>query len=114
MPLSPNAEINRTMLTRLANALAKCGRAMVRRRPRLFRETCESGHGVDLQPCLVRAMKRVDDRPLASTRKEENLKGSDFSRTQSQLMETMLRSMILASGWSVDGSGSRDGLKPER
>ncbi len=102
------------MLPRLANALANCGRGIVSLRRRLFRKTRESEQVVVAQDCVVRATKRVDDRPFAPTGKPESLNGSEFILTQSQIMQTMLKAMILASGWSVDGSARQNGLKPKR
>ena len=102
------------MLPRLAIALANCGSAIVSLRHRLFRKTRESEHGVVEQDCLARATKQVDDRPFAPTREQENLDCPEFIQTQSQLMTTMLQSMMLASGWNVDGSTRRNGSKPKR
>ena len=86
------------MLPQLANASANCGREQA----------------VVAQHCFVRATKRVDGRPFTPTGKQESLNDSEFIRTQSQLMQTMLKAMILASGWSVDGSARPNGLKPTR
>ena len=86
---------------------------MVNLRHRLFRKTRESEQAVVAQDCFVRATIRVDDRPFTPTGKQESLNYSEFTRTQSQLMQTMLKAMILASGWSVDGSARPNGLKPK-
>ena len=102
------------MLPRLANALTNSGRAIVSLRHRLFRKTRESEQEVAAQHCLVRATKRVDDRPFAPTGEQESLDCPEFIRTQSQLMTTMLKSMILACGENVDGSATRNGSKPKR
>ena len=114
MPLNPTAEINRTMFTRLVDALPSCGRAIVSLRNRLFGKTRDSGQEVVAQHCLVRATQRVDGRRFGPSGRPESLDSSEFTRTQSQLMETMLRSMILASGWSVEGSAKPNALKPKR
>jgi hypothetical protein len=114
MPLSPNIEINRTMFTRLVDALPNCGRAIVSLHHRLFRKRGESGQEVVRQYGLVRATQGVDERRFGPNSRKESLNSSDFTRTQSQLMETMLKSMILASGWSVEGSGKSNGAKPKR
>jgi len=103
------------MLPRLANALTNSGRAIVSLRHRLFRKTRESEQGVVAQHCLLRATERIDDRrPSAPTDEQESLDGPEFIRTQSQLMTTMLESMILACGENVDGSTTRNGSKPKR
>lgn len=113
-PLSLTEETSRTMLPRLAIVLGGWGRAIVRFRHRLFRRTRDSEQEVFPQHCLVRATKRVEDRPFASTAKQESLNDSEFVRTQTQLMQTMLKAMILASGWSVDGPANPNDLKPWR
>jgi hypothetical protein len=113
-PLSLHEENSRTMLPRFT-ALANWGRGMLSRWDRLFRKTTEQGavaqHCPHCPHCLARASKQSDDRPVASTGKLESVSQPEFIRTQSQLMETMLKSMIVASGWNVDGSARRDRLK---
>jgi hypothetical protein len=96
-----NAEF--TMLSRLATTLRKHGRGIVSLRQRLFRRPRESEEGVGAQPGLVRDAKRVDDRPCAPSGEQVSPGHAEFIRTQSQLMETMLKAMIVASGWKVDG-----------
>jgi hypothetical protein len=101
------------MPARLDNALANWDRALVNLRRRLFRKTPESEQEVVTQPGHVSVAKRVDDRPVAPTVKSESLNDSEFIRTQSQLMQTMLKAMIVASGWSADGSARGNDRKPE-
>jgi hypothetical protein len=91
------------MLPRLSSAWANCGGAIVSRCGGLFRRTGESERGGVAELCSVPATKRVDDRPFSSTGKQERPDHAEFVRTQSQLMETMLKAMIVASGWKVDG-----------
>ena len=99
-----------SMLPRLT-VLANWGRGLVSRRDRLFRRTTEpvaaSQHRPHCAHCLARATKQVEDRPITPIGKQENPSGPAFIRTQSQIMETMLKSMILASGWNVDGRNGR-------
>jgi hypothetical protein len=108
-PPSLNAEI--TMLPRLAGTLANWGRALARLCPRLSRETVETRQGFVPPQHVAGSVHRVDDRPRAATAKEES---AEFIRTQNQLMEAMLKSMILASGGNVDDSPRRNGLRPKR
>jgi hypothetical protein len=49
------------------------------------------------------APARADDPKIVSAGKPETLNHDEFVRTQSQLMQTMLKAMILASGWKDDG-----------
>lgn len=99
MPPSLNVEI--TMLPRLTNALAKWSGAIPSLRDRLFRKTRESEQAVVERRYLVLPTKRVVDRSFSPTSKQP---GSEFIRTQNQLMEAMIKSMILASGGNVDGT----------
>ena len=64
--------------------------------------------------CRVRAAKGVDDRQWVSAGKPEGPDSPEFNRNVSQVMETMLKSMILASGGNIQGSDSRNGLKSRR
>ncbi len=102
------------MLSRLATTLRNRRRAIVSLRHRLLRKTRESEQGVVAQHCLVPTTTRVDDCPLAPTGEQESLDCPEFIQMQSQLMTTMLNSMILASGGNIDGSARRNGSKPDR
>jgi len=100
-----DAEIS--ILPRFANAIVSL-------RHRLFRKTSQSEQGVVAQHCPVVATERVDDRPPAPAGEKESLGCAEIIQTQSQLMTTMLESMILASGGNVDRSIRRNGSKPKR
>jgi hypothetical protein len=113
-PVSLSEENSRTMLPQLANTSAHWGHAIVSRCRRLFRRTGKSAQGVNTQSRLVRATKRVDGYRLTSTGQQESLDHVEFVQTQRQLMETMLKAMILASGWRVDGSAGQNDFKPKR
>jgi hypothetical protein len=107
---SLNAEI--TMFPRLAGVLANLGRALARLRSGAPRETNETGQAlVAPHQVVARPVQRGDNPPRASRAKQES---AEFIRTQNQLMEAMLKSMILASGGNVDDSPRRDGLRPNR
>jgi hypothetical protein len=54
-------------------------------------------------PKSLPAPERADNPKIVSARKPETLNHDEFVRTQSQLMQTMLKAMILASGWKDDG-----------
>jgi len=95
-----NAEF--TMLSRLATTLRNHGRAMGSLRQRLFRRSRESEQGIGAQPDLVRYAEPVDHPPFVPRGEQVSLDHAEFIRTQSQLMETMLKAMIVASGWKVD------------
>jgi hypothetical protein len=103
-PPSLDAEI--PMLPRLAGALANWGRALARLRSRRVpRETSETRQAFVAPHHVVGPTQRVEDRPRASRAKQES---AEFIRTQNQLMEAMLKSMILASGGNIDESPRRD------
>jgi hypothetical protein len=108
-PPSLNAEI--TMLPRLAGALANWGRALTRLRSRVPRETGQAVQDFVAPDHVIGPVQKVEDRRRASIAKQES---AEFIRTQNQLMEAMLKSMILASGGNVDDSPRRDGLRPKR
>jgi hypothetical protein len=108
-PPSFNAEI--TMFPRLAGALANWGRALAGLRSRMARETGEPRQALVGPHHVVGPAERVDARPRTSTAKQES---AEFIRTQNQLIEAMLKSMILASGGNVDDSPRRDDLRPKR
>lgn len=99
-----NAEF--TMLSRLAPTLRNYGRAIVSLRQRLFRRTRESEQGIGAQPEVVHYAQPADDRPFVARGQQVSLEHAEFIRTQSQLMETMLKAMIVASGWKVDAGPS--------
>jgi hypothetical protein len=107
-PPSLNAQI--TMFPRLAGTLANWGRALARLRSRLPRETGETRQRFVAPNHAVGPVER-DNRSRASRAKQES---AEFIRTQNQLMEAMLKSMILASGGNVDDSPRRNGLRPKR
>src|SRR5436189_3042467 len=116
-PLSLREENSRTMLPRLTTILANWSRVIASHSRQMFPQTRETEqealtqHCPHCSHCLARASKQIDDRPFSPTGKQESVNGPEFIRTQSQIMETMLKSMILASGWNVDGSARRDRLK---
>jgi hypothetical protein len=112
-PLNLSAEVSRPILPRLGIALANSTRAIASLRYRLFSKTRESEQGIVAQDCPVHATERVDDRAFIRSSEKETPGCAEFIQTQSQLMETMLHSMILASGGTVDGSASRNGSKPK-
>lgn len=60
-------------------------------------------------PESFRAPKRANDPQFARTGRHESPDHTEFVRTQTQLMQTMLKAMILASGWRDEGhpGGSR-------
>jgi hypothetical protein len=91
------------MLPRLSNAWVNCSHGIVNLGQRLFRRTGESEQGFIAELCPTPATKLVDDRPFVPTGKQQSPDHAEFVRTQSQLMETMLKAMIVASGWKVDG-----------
>ncbi|MFZ1218906.1 MAG: hypothetical protein WAO00_06400 [Chthoniobacterales bacterium] len=96
-----NAEF--TMLSRLAITVRNYRRALVSLRQRLFRRTRGSKRAALAQHRLVPATERVDYRPSVSAGQEVSPDHAEFVRTQSQLMQTMLKAMILASGWKDNG-----------
>ena len=96
-----NAEF--TMLSQLAATLRNYRSALVSLRQRLFRKTRESEQVVVAPHRLVPVTERVEYRPLAPTGQGVSPDHAEFVRTQSQLMQTMLKAMILASGWKDDG-----------
>jgi hypothetical protein len=100
-PLILNSEF--TMLSRLTLSLKDCRRALVSLRQRLFHTTRASERVVVAQHRLVPVTERVEYRPLAPTGLGVSPDHAEFVRTQSQLMQTMLKAMILASGWKDDG-----------
>ena len=109
--MSPNVEF--FMPPRLANAWANWARAMGSLRHRIFRRTPKSEQALATEycqhcpHCSVRASKRVDDHRLVPTSKQEGPDSPEFNRRMSQVMETMLKSMILASGGNVEGRSGR-------
>jgi len=56
----------------------------------------------------------MEDRPSPPSDLQEIPAYAEFIRTQSQLMETMLQTMIIACGERVNGSPQQNGTKPER
>lgn len=100
-----------TMLSRLVTTLANRSRAIGSLRHRLLRKTGEAKQETVAQDFHARVTEPVDDRPPAPTGKQERRSDPEFIRTQSQLMHTTLKALILASGWSVDGSTKRNGSK---
>lgn len=96
-----NAEF--TMLSRLALTLRNYRRSMLSLRQWLFRKTREREQVVVAQHRLVRVNERVEYHPLAPSGQGVSPDHAEFVRTQSQLMQTMLKAMILASGWKDDG-----------
>jgi hypothetical protein len=102
---SSNLNVEIAMLPRLAAALANWGRAIASLRHHLFPRKREREQPVVELHCLVRPTDRIGDRSFSPTRKRES---SEFIRTQNQLMETMIKSMILASGGNVDGTGGSE------
>ena len=54
-------------------------------------------------PESLHTPERAENRPFAPNGKLESPGHTEFVRTQSELMQTMLRMMIVASGWKDDG-----------
>ena len=54
-------------------------------------------------PHTFQTPERAEDRQFAADGKPESAGHTEFVRTQSELMQTMLKMMIFASGWKDDG-----------
>ena len=102
------------MLSRLSDASANFSRAMMGLRQRLFRTTREAEPDNAPQPCLVRSIAPEDGHRSVRPNDYKRPNCADLIRTQNQLVEAMLHSMILARGESVEGSDKRNGPKSER
>ena len=91
------------MLPRLANVLANSGRGLASLCYRLFPEKRDDNRrNVVAQQIPAFARPQMHDRQSASNNTEEVPAYAEFIRTQSQLMETMLHSMIIACGEKVE------------
>ena len=92
------------MLSRLSDASANFSRAMTGLRQRLFRKTPKGEPENAAQPCFVCSMAPVDGQrpPPPNDRKLPD--SADFIRTQNQLVQAMLHSMILACGETIGRS----------
>ena len=112
VPSILHAEID--MLSRLTNAFANFSRAMMGLRQRLFRTTREAEPDNAPQPCLVRRIAPEDGHRSVRPNDYKRPNCADLIRTQNQLVEAMLHSMILARGESIEGSDKRNGPKSER
>ena len=102
------------MLPRLANVLAHSCRGVVSLCYRLFPEKSEGEHAVTAQRSPVLATEQVGERISAPADVHEIPAYAEFVRTQSQIMQTMLQTMIIACGERVDGSPPQNGTKAKR
>ena len=91
------------MPLRFFATLRNYGRALVGLRHSLLGKKREIEQAVVAQPCVVRDPNQVNGSPSAWSSEPATPAHAEFLRTQSQLMETMLKTMILAAGWKVDG-----------
>ena len=107
-----NAEIR--MHARLSATLRSYWHALVSFPHWLFGKKHEIEQMVVAQECFVHHAKRVNDNPSASSGEPFSPAYAEFIRTQSQLMETMLKAMILAAGENTDGSAGRNGSTSKR
>jgi len=113
VPRILSAEI--TMPARLSATLRNYWRAIVNLRLWQIGKDREIEHAVVTEECVVRDAKRVNDSPSGSSGESTSPAYAEFIRTQSQLMEDMLKTIILAAGGEIDnGSANRDRSKIRR